>query len=69
MTHHRRPILPPSGRVWKASGQGCAEAASTFLAGRPLPRPPALVSCFDDLAVMGDAVQERRRHLGVPEDL
>ena len=43
--------------------------ASVLLAGRPLPQSPALVSCLDNLTVMGDAVQQRRRHLGVPEYL
>ncbi|KAF5053508.1 hypothetical protein DSECCO2_397740 [anaerobic digester metagenome] len=43
--------------------------AAALLEGCPLPQSPALVSCLDDLAVMGDAVQQRRRHLGVPEDL
>ena len=29
---------------------------------------PGLVAGFDDLAVVGEAVEERRRHLGVAED-
>ena len=43
--------------------------APALLDGCPLPQSPALITGFDDLAVMGDAVQQRRRHLGVPEDL
>jgi len=43
--------------------------ASALLDGCPLPQSPVLVSRLDDLTVMGDAVQKRRRHLGVPEDL
>ena len=43
--------------------------APALLDGCPLPQSPALVSCLDDLTVMGDAVQKRRCHLGVPEDL
>jgi hypothetical protein len=29
---------------------------------------PALVSSFDDIAVAGQAVEQRGRHLGVAED-
>jgi hypothetical protein len=29
---------------------------------------PAFVSCLDDVAVMGEAIEQRRRHLGIDED-
>ena len=29
---------------------------------------PALIACFDDVAVMCQAVEQRSRHLGVAED-
>jgi len=31
--------------------------------------PPTIVAGLDDLAVMGDPIQERRGHLGVAKDL
>ena len=31
-------------------------------------KAPGLVAGFDDLAVMGQAVEQRSRHLGVAED-
>jgi hypothetical protein len=30
--------------------------------------PEAAVSCFEDVAMMSEAVEERGRHLGVTED-
>lgn len=30
-------------------------------------KPPALVACLDDVAVMGEPIEQRRRHLGVAE--
>ena len=43
-------------------GRGGSLLASVF-------EPPAVVAGLDDLAMMGDSVQERRGHLGVAKDL
>lgn len=60
LTPNRRPILTPRWQKnilpydrWSLS----------------VPQAPALVAGFDDVAMMGQPIQERRCHLGVTEDL
>ncbi len=41
---------------------------SSALALRAVFEAPGLVACFNDLAVMGEPVEQRGGHLGVAED-
>lgn len=54
------PVDPP-GEPAIADG-GCRAGSAAVL------EPPAFIAGFDDVAVMGQAIQQRRGHLGVPED-
>jgi hypothetical protein len=44
------------------------EAGQALIGSGAVLEAPGLVAGFDDLAVMCEAVEQRRRHLGVAED-
>src|SRR4051794_31776754 len=52
------------GPTWASPGVGSGEGVSGAVF-----EAPALVSGFDDVAVMGEAIEHGRGHLGVAEDL
>ena len=54
-------------RGLEARSPHVAERFQAPLRSGAVANTPALVSGLDDIAVMGQAVEERRRHLGVAE--
>ena len=52
---------------WSGFGQGIGLLLSSFCGGRAGLEPEAVVSGFEDVAVVGEAIEQSRRHLGVAE--
>ena len=50
---------------WSGFGQGIGLLLSSFCGGRAGLEPEAVVSGFEDVAVVGEAIEQSRRHLGV----
>jgi hypothetical protein len=55
-------VLAPAELVWIAQPGRTRGGSGAVL------EAPAIVVGFDDVAVMSEAVEQRRRHLGVDED-
>lgn len=77
LTPYRRPMLTPHvddqhldrpALAGVAEGEpGAGDGGSSALALRAVFEAPGLVASFDDLAVMGEPVEQRSGHLGVAE--
>jgi hypothetical protein len=52
---------------WSGFGQGIGLLLSSFCGGCAGLEAEAVVSSFEDVAVVGEAIDQSRRHLGVAE--
>ena len=57
-------MLSPAGCGRGSSGRFGPPA---FSVGRAVPEPEAVVAGFQDVAVVSEPVEQRRRHLGIAE--
>ena len=52
---------------WSGFGQGIGLLLASFCGGCAGLEAEAVVSSFEDVAVVGEAIEQSRRHLGVAE--